>query len=119
MADVTPKPPDTPKASPRHVITPGPGRPKGLKNKATVEIQAFATRFISDKNYLRKLRIRVNEGSAPHMETLLWHYAYGKPKSVEEDEPSDRTVTIMIVQHTPSESVHPIVMHDGPSSQST
>jgi|CXWL01.1.fsa_nt_gi hypothetical protein len=111
MSDAAPSPPDKPKASPRHVLTPGPGRPKGCQNKATIEIKQFAHRFVTNKNYLRKLRLRVNDGTAPHMETLLWHYAYGKPKEEEEGK-NDKHVTIMIVQHTPSESVKTIVVNE-------
>jgi hypothetical protein len=55
------------------------GRPKGVKNKSTIEIRDFAKRLIADKAYQKNLRVRLREGSAPHMETLLFHYAYGKP----------------------------------------
>lgn len=55
------------------------GRPKGIPNKATREIATAAHALLSDKKYLASLKVRLEEGKAPHMETLLHHYAYGKP----------------------------------------
>lgn len=58
----------------------GPGRPKGSLNKATREIKDIASGLLSDPAYVESLRRRLTSGKAPHMETLLHHYAYGKPK---------------------------------------
>lgn len=58
----------------------GPGRPKGLPNKATREIKDFTTQFLSSAAYVESARKRVLTGTAPHLETLWHHYAYGKPK---------------------------------------
>lgn len=58
----------------------GPGRPKGAVNKATREIKDIASGMLSDPAYVESLRRRLTSGKAPHMETLLHHYAYGKPK---------------------------------------
>lgn len=58
----------------------GPGRPKGATNKATREIKAFAQGFLGSKEYRDNAKRRVLRGRAPHLETLLMHYAYGKPK---------------------------------------
>jgi hypothetical protein len=33
-----------------------------------------------DREYLIDLARRIREGTAPHMETLMAHYAWGKPK---------------------------------------
>jgi len=74
-----------PKGNPQNLRK---GRPKGIPNKATREIKATATDLLSDPAYVENLRIRLVEGKAPHMETLLHHYAYGKPK-----ETLDGTVT--------------------------
>lgn len=57
----------------------GKGRPKGAKNKTTAEVRAAAEKLVSDPEYRKELKTRLREGKAPHMETLLWHYAYGKP----------------------------------------
>ena len=57
-----------------------PGRPRGVPNKATVEIRDAARRLLEDEAYQRGLSARLIKGRAPHMETLLYHYAYGKPK---------------------------------------
>ena len=56
------------------------GRPKGVPNKATREIKEAARALLERPAYLVSLRRRVDAGEAPHMETLLHHYAYGKPK---------------------------------------
>jgi hypothetical protein len=55
------------------------GRPKGSHNKATFEIKVFARAFLESDEYQESLKRRVLAGEAPHMETLLHHYAYGKP----------------------------------------
>ena len=66
-------------------LTPGgPGRPLGSKNAATQEIRAFSEDMITSPTYVAKLRDRLEAGKAPHMETLLFQYAYGKPKDTTE-----------------------------------
>jgi len=55
------------------------GRPPGRPNKATREIRAFARETLEAPAYVESLNRRLLRGSAPHMETLLHHYAYGKP----------------------------------------
>ena len=66
----------------RPTFQPGnPGRPKGALNKRTREAQELASALIeSEPAYLEGLKRRIKAGRAPHMETLLWHYRYGKPK---------------------------------------
>jgi hypothetical protein len=58
---------------------PGGGRPKGAQNKATLEIKEFARNFIMSDRYRRTLERRILAGTAPQMEVLLHHYAFGKP----------------------------------------
>ena len=58
----------------------GHGRPKGTPNKTTQDVKRAATRLVEDPAYRRALKKRLLAGSAPHMETLLHYYAYGKPK---------------------------------------
>ncbi len=55
------------------------GRPRGVENRATTEVKTFARSFVGDEAYRANLRDRIMAGNAPHLETLLWHYAYGKP----------------------------------------
>ena len=56
------------------------GRKKGTPNKATVEIREASRTLVEDPEYRASLRQRLKRGQAPHMETLLHHYAYGKPR---------------------------------------
>lgn len=56
------------------------GRTKGQPNYATGEVRTLARRLLSDREYRKNLRQRLREGTAAHIEALLWHYAYGKPK---------------------------------------
>jgi hypothetical protein len=56
------------------------GRPKGAINKATREIKDFARNILERPEYVASLARRLDKGDAPHMETLLHHYAYGKPR---------------------------------------
>jgi hypothetical protein len=58
------------------------GRPKGSQNKTTNEVRDAARAIVDDPVYREALKLRVIAGTAPHMETLLFHYAYGKPRDV-------------------------------------
>jgi len=58
----------------------GKGRPKGTLNRTAQEVREFSQRFVQDEAYLANLKQRIFDGEAPHMETMLWHHAYGKPK---------------------------------------
>ena len=55
-----------------------------MPNKVSREIKEIATNLLSDSGYVDSLRRRLSSGKAPHMETLLHHYAYGKPKEQHE-----------------------------------
>jgi hypothetical protein len=57
------------------------GRPKGLPNKATAELRAFAREVLDTPGYRRSLTRRLLKGTlAPALEQMLFFYAYGKPK---------------------------------------
>jgi hypothetical protein len=55
------------------------GRPKGSRNKTSLEVADFCRTMIESRDYRASLKARLLEGKAPHMEPLLWYYAYGKP----------------------------------------
>jgi hypothetical protein len=56
------------------------GRKKGSLNKATREIKAFTSTFLSSPTYVASAKKRILDGGAPHLEALWHHYAFGKPK---------------------------------------
>jgi hypothetical protein len=58
----------------------GKGRPPGSPNKVTREIREAARLMLDRSEYRDSLRRRLDAGKAPHMETLLHFYAWGKPK---------------------------------------
>lgn len=63
---------------------PGPGRPKGLPNKATMEIRRFSQQLFGglfkDPQYKKALRDRIMRGKEPPANiALLLAYGYGKP----------------------------------------
>ena len=55
------------------------GRPKGSRNKTSLEIAAVARQLIESREYKKSLKQRLIDGKAPHMEPILFYYAYGKP----------------------------------------
>ena len=56
------------------------GRPKGAKNKTTLEILEVARRMMTKPSYLRELERRMRDGTAPHMEKFFAEHLWGKPK---------------------------------------
>jgi hypothetical protein len=70
------------------------GRAKGAPNRGTVEMKAFALALLEDPDYQQKLRARIVNGQAPHMEVLLHHFVYGKPKTVLDV--NDKSLTVII-----------------------
>jgi hypothetical protein len=55
------------------------GRPKGVSNLVTREIKDVARRLLEDEAYQARLVTRLRAGKAPHVEVLLFHYAFGRP----------------------------------------
>lgn len=49
--------------------TAGPGRPKGLKNKVTLEMREWYARLMDSKAYRASARERILTGRAPHLES--------------------------------------------------
>lgn len=74
------------------------GRPKGALNHATRDIKVFAVELLTDPAYLESLRARLVSGEAPHMETLLHHYGWGKPKETVAIEGPMRPVIIDLLR---------------------
>jgi hypothetical protein len=56
------------------------GRAKGSLNKTTPELRAFTRAFLASPAYVTSAKRRVLNGTAPHLETLWHHYAFGKPR---------------------------------------
>lgn len=57
------------------------GRPKGVKDKITPEVQALARSILEQPAYLKRLTLQAVEGTLhPKIESMLWAYAYGAPK---------------------------------------
>ena len=57
----------------------GPGRPKGSRTKATIEMNAFWKAALESKSYLASALQRVNAGKAPHLEAYWMNKINGKP----------------------------------------
>ena len=55
------------------------GKRPGTQNRTTIAAREAAALIVDDAEYRESLRARVIAGQAPHMETLLWFYVYGKP----------------------------------------
>jgi hypothetical protein len=65
------------------------GRPKGVKNKAPNEVRVWSRLLLESTTYRRALTKRIIAGTAPQIEVLLYHYAYGKPKETVELQASE------------------------------
>jgi hypothetical protein len=76
--------------------TPGSGRKPGSRNKTTLQIREVARELIDDPEYLAALRERLLAGTAGSMETLLWHYGYGRPPL---ESPADGAMPTSITIH--------------------
>jgi len=79
---------------------PGPGRPKGLPNKATLAVKEAARQLVEQPEYRQALSRRLLSGRlAPAMETTLWHYAYGKPRETHEHVGDVSLLTRVVHEH--------------------
>jgi hypothetical protein len=58
----------------------GPGRPKGSKNKITLEV----SRLMESPEYFASVKKRVLTGKAPHLETYWLNKLIGKPAGHED-----------------------------------
>jgi hypothetical protein len=58
----------------------GPGRKKGVPNKASLEAKEFCRRLVQDPAYVEKFEraFRERRLSIP-LEQMVWAYAYGRP----------------------------------------
>ena len=78
-----------------------PGRKKGSKNKATIEIKELARRLVQDPEYLAALRERLIAGKLHgSVEALLWAYAYGKQRDTLDLNVSAERKTLIVVPHS-------------------
>lgn len=50
----------------------------------TVEVRSLAQRLLTDATYQDQLLKRLRAGKAGAIETVLWAYAFGRPRDVEE-----------------------------------
>lgn len=72
----------------------GPGRKKGVPNKVTIEAKLAAAGLVDDPVYRRKLATDLRKRKVhPAIESMLWHYAKGKPKETVALEGSVTVVT--------------------------
>jgi hypothetical protein len=58
------------------------GRKPGTETRKKKEIREYSQHFLESERYRRSAEQRILTGLAPHLEVLLFHYAYGKPVDV-------------------------------------
>ena len=67
------------------------GRPRGAQGKVTREVKEWARGLLEDPRYRAALQRRLIKGTCPpRLEVLLYHYAYGKPKSMADMEKAEQ-----------------------------
>ena len=77
-----------------------------MPNKATQEIKEFARNILMSDSYRNSLVQRIEAGKAPHIEVLLHHYAFGKPKhTYVEPAPAKRSDFEQAVERMTSEEI--------------
>jgi hypothetical protein len=65
------------------------GRPTGVPNKATFEVKTACAQLVEDPAYRARLKARLFAGKlAPALESMLWHYAFGKPTEERDYKPT-------------------------------
>ena len=71
-----PRPKFTSETAPRR------GRPKGAKNKKTVErdLMTWAIEHFNSAAYAKSAQARIDQGKAPHLESYWLNKLKGKPK---------------------------------------
>lgn len=74
------------------------GRQKGSLNKVTREIRDVSRQMLERPEYLRALQARLDAGTAGPVESLLYHYGYGKPKETIEHSTPMRPVVVDLLQ---------------------
>lgn len=56
------------------------GRKPGSVNKNKTDVAVIARALVDDEGYRALCKARLNAGTMPPgVESMLWHYAYGKP----------------------------------------
>jgi hypothetical protein len=83
-----------------------PGRPKGAKNKSTIAVRIFAQQVLEDEGYRNRVRRMARAGTLPsHLETMLYAYAFGKPKErLEISNPDQIDVSVLVGALTDNEA---------------
>ena len=67
-----------------------------------MEIRALARSLVEEEGYLESLRKRLRAGKAPHMEPILFYYAYGRPRDhVEVSNPDGSLRAPQVVVYLP------------------
>jgi hypothetical protein len=72
------------------------GRPKGRRNKRTIDGEAYARAIVEDATVRSQLLSMARDGSlSPELVKVFLSYAFGKPVEVSENGDSDtRSITI-------------------------
>lgn len=84
---------------------PGAGRKPGIPNKNQETVVAFARSIVEDVTYQANLLQRAQAGElAPPVETMLYHYAYGKPMDPQphDDRAFLQALLAVVVKHVGS-----------------
>ena len=85
------------------------GRKKGTPNKATTEARTLCRNLVSDEEYRRRFRDRFVKGQLPpRLESMVWQYAYGKPRQEEPVVDGDEGPTELRITVVPKREVKPL-----------
>jgi hypothetical protein len=77
--------------------TPGPGRPRGVPNRATAAVKAFWAEYLGSSKYLKAAAKRMGAGRAPHLYVYWLKRLYGDKSELEITGPDGRPLQLRVL----------------------
>jgi hypothetical protein len=84
----------------------GGGSRCGIRNKRTVEVEAWARNLLEDPQYQEKFHQRLVSGALPpQLESMVYGYAYGRPVERKEHTGADGAPLVILYGRADKDSL--------------